>query len=180
VFLVGVKHTGKSVLARLVARRLGWSYADIDELIERRYAADSGTRTTVREIYRIDSGATFRRLEADACRVAAQIAPPVIVATGGGLCDNLEAVAQLEDCVVVALEGSPRILFERIMRNGIPAYFRAATVEAARKEFEHLHARRSERYRAISSFVFTVGNRRPAQTAEELAMRIEEHLNGGK
>lgn len=180
VFLVGVKNTGKSVLARLVAERLGWSYADVDELIERAYAAHSGTRSTVRDIYRIDSGETFRRLEAEACRTAAQLAPPVIVAAGGGLCDNPEAVTQLEGCVVVTLEGDPRILFERIMRNGIPAYFTARTREDAREEFEQLHARRTERYRAISNVVFRVGDRRPAQTARELALKIKEHLNGGK
>ena len=51
IFLVGVKHTGKSRLARLVARGMNRSSVDIDEKVEQMYAAESGEWLAVRDIY---------------------------------------------------------------------------------------------------------------------------------
>jgi len=104
----------------------------------------------------------------------------VVVATGGGLCDNVEAVAQLRCGVIIALEVDPELLFNRIIRNGIPAFMSARTTAEARDEFADLHRRRSALYREMSDIVVAVGNQQPAEAAAEVILRIEEHINGGK
>lgn len=180
VFLVGLKHTGKSSLAKLIAGRMNSGLIDIDEKVEQMYAAEFGERLVVREIYRRDDGQTFRRLEADACSNAARSSKPVVVATGGGLCDNAEAVAQLRWGVVVALEADPELLFNRIIRNGMPAFMSASTVAGAKNEFEDLHRRRSILYREMSDIVVEIGDRQPTEAATEVILRIEEHIHGGK
>ncbi len=180
IFLVGVKHTGKSHLAKLIAGRMNRGLIDIDEEIEQMYAAEFGERLVVREIYRRDDGQTFRRLEADACSNAARSPKLVVIATGGGLCDNAEAVAQLRLGVAVALDADPELLFNRIIRNGIPAFMSASTTAEARDEFEDLHRRRSILYREMSDIVVEVGDGEPTEAATEVILRIEEHIHGGK
>ena len=107
IFLVGVKHTGKSHVARLVAGGMNRGLIDIDEKIEQMYAVQSGERLVVRDIYRHDDGQIFRRLETEACSRAARSPEPVVVATGGGVCDNSEAIAELRSGLIVALEADP-------------------------------------------------------------------------
>ncbi len=153
---------------------------DIDEKIEQMYAAESGERLVVREIYRRDDGRIFRQLETAACSKAARRSEPVVVATGGGVCDNAEAIAELRSGLIVALEADPELLFNRIIRNGIPAFMSASTKAEARGEFADLHRRRSVFYREISNVVVEVGGRQPAEVAAEVILRIEEYVDGRK
>ena len=180
VFLVGVKHTGKSHLAKLIANRMNRGLIDIDEKVEQMYAAEFGERLAVREIYRRDDGQTFQRLEARACNKAIRSPEMVVVATGGGLCDNTEAVAQLQCGVIVALEADPELLFNRIIRHGIPAFMSASTTAEAKSEFADLHRRRSALYREMSDIVVAVGDQQPSEAAAEVILRIKEHIHGGK
>jgi len=180
IFLVGVKHTGKSRIARLVARGMNRSPVDIDEQVEQMYVAEFRELLAVRDIYRRDDGQTFRRLEAAACGQAGRSPEPVVVATGGGLCDNSEAVAELRSGFIVALEVDPELLFKRIVRNGIPAFMSASTSAEARVEFADLHRRRLVLYREMSDVVVEAGDRQPAEIAAEVIMRVEEHVHGGK
>jgi shikimate kinase len=77
VVLVGFMGAGKSTVGPLVARRLGWTFLDLDDDIE---AADG---RTVPEIFASDGEAAFRAAE----RAAAERAcarERLVLATGGG------------------------------------------------------------------------------------------------
>lgn len=177
IFLVGVKNTGKSVLAPLVAGRTNRVSFDTDAEVVRLHAKETGRRETVRAIFRVDGGITFRRLEAIACAAAARSTERVVVATGGGVCDNPDAIAPLTSGLIVMLETDAAVLFSRIMRRGIPAFLSARTRSEAREEFMELYHRRSERYRTMAHISMEVGNRRPEEDAAELAERIEEYVH---
>ncbi len=75
--LVGLSGSGKSTVARLLARRLGWRAVDTDQVIQRQDGM------TVQEIFRVQGEPAFRALEAetivDVCRRSRQV-----IATGGG------------------------------------------------------------------------------------------------
>ena len=180
VFLVGMKHTGKSLLAKVVAGKTGRRVIDVDEEIERLHAAESARRLSVRDIYGLDGGKTFGRLETVACSRAAATQNPVIVATGGGLCDNHAACAELDSGMIIALEADPELLFKRIIKRGIPAFMSASTRSEAWEEFLDLFQRRSARYREMADVIVEVHERPPKEVAAELAIRIEEYLHGGK
>ena len=180
IFLVGVKSTGKSHLARMIARDLNVARLDTDERIADLYSDSSGDRIGVRAIYRIDDGTTFRKLEAIACAEAARSPTPLIVATGGGVCDNAAAVSEMRSGLVLALEAEPEFLFRRIMKHGIPAYMSATTTAEAWIEFRSLHARRQTLYRELSDFTVGVGGRREDEIAAEVRARIEESWDGGE
>ncbi len=77
IYLVGFMAAGKSTVARILSRRLGWRCDDIDELIESR------ENRTVSSIFARHGEAYFRRVERE---VLVDLLPArhVVVATGGG------------------------------------------------------------------------------------------------
>ena len=77
VYLVGFMGAGKTSVGRALAKRLGWRFADIDELIEQR------ERAAVSEIFAKHGEPYFRTVER---AVLAEQLPlrHTVVATGGG------------------------------------------------------------------------------------------------
>src|ERR1700722_16870699 len=111
VFLVGFMGAGKSSVGRSLARRLGWSFEDLDDRIE------AHARRSVPEIFR-DLGETeFRRLETTSLRelLSELGAGPRVVALGGGAFAQPENAALLEHAgvPVIFLDGSAEELFRR-------------------------------------------------------------------
>lgn len=113
IYLVGFMACGKSTIGRLLAERLGWSFADIDEDIER------GARRTISEIFEVEGEETFRRMEQEA--IAERVrriesGQPTVVALGGGAFarpENYELVAA--NGVSIWLDCPLEILLERII-----------------------------------------------------------------
>jgi shikimate kinase len=112
IVLAGFMGTGKTVVGRKLAARLGRPLLDTDALIEQAQGR------TVREIFASEGEPRFRELEraavADACA-----AGDVVVSTGGGtLVDdrNLEALG--DGGLMVCLTASPRTIARRV-RNSV-------------------------------------------------------------
>jgi shikimate kinase len=77
VLLVGFMGSGKSTVGALLASRLGWSFVDFDQEIERRAGA------SVEEIFREKGEPSFRALEDEVGRELLR-QERVVLATGGG------------------------------------------------------------------------------------------------
>jgi hypothetical protein len=80
VALVGFMGAGKTTVGRALAERLGWRFADLDDLIQAREGR------SVEQIFREQGEAGFRKLERLTVReVAAADRPaPLVLALGGG------------------------------------------------------------------------------------------------
>jgi shikimate kinase len=81
LYLVGFMGCGKSVVGGQLARRLGWTFCDIDDDIERQRGI------TINEIFDTLGEEEFRRLETEAIarRVRMiQSGTPMVVSLGGG------------------------------------------------------------------------------------------------
>ena len=111
VVLIGFSGTGKTIVARLLAERLGWSVADTDAAIEEAWGS------SIPSIFRDAGEASFRRSERAALANAAA-RDHVIVATGGGAVVGDEAwrseLLGREGTLVVALEAGPETILERL------------------------------------------------------------------
>ncbi len=81
IYLIGFMGSGKSTIGKLLAEELGWSFLDLDELIEQ----TSGL--TIPQLFEAKGEQEFRRIEHEALtRATHQIecGKPHIVALGGG------------------------------------------------------------------------------------------------
>jgi shikimate kinase len=141
LILIGYRAAGKTTVGRLLARRLGWSFLDTDELIEARDG-----RTIARMVEQ-EGWDHFRRLEKEVVAEVSALSRQVI-ATGGGAVldpDNVAAlrargrVVWLETDVdtirrrLIGDDGRPSLTGEgtvneaaRILAERRPAYDRAA------------------------------------------------------
>src|SRR5271170_2923493 len=81
LYLVGFMGSGKSAVGRLLADELGWSFADIDEDIEKSQGI------TIAEIFDRSGEQEFRGIEREALRNRlrdVECGKPMVVALGGG------------------------------------------------------------------------------------------------
>jgi len=90
IFLIGYMGAGKTTVGKLLAKKINYSFIDVDCFIENRY------RQTIAEIFEEKGEAGFREIEH---RVLEEIISyeKVVVSTGGGLpCffDNMELMNQ--------------------------------------------------------------------------------------
>lgn len=77
IYLIGFMGSGKSTVGPLLAKGLGWSFADLDTIIE------GGQSATIREIFERMGEPFFRQLERAALTEVSKTEPAVI-ALGGG------------------------------------------------------------------------------------------------
>jgi len=93
LFLVGFMGAGKSSVGRALGERLGWTFVDLDERIERREGR------TIAELFRNWGEQKFRRAERAALRELLQElqnGSAMIVALGGGAFVQKENVAGIK------------------------------------------------------------------------------------
>jgi shikimate kinase len=112
LYLVGFMGAGKSTVARLLARRLGWKFEDIDERIEAR------ERKPVSSIFAQKGELYFRQIER---QVLLDLVPErqVIVATGGGtFIDSINRATMLADGAVAWLDLPLTRVIERVPNDG--------------------------------------------------------------
>jgi len=118
VILTGFMATGKSTVARHLARRLQWRLIDCDADISARAGKP------IHQIFRDRGEAHFRSMERS---IIAEIATdrrrcaqcgnprPAVIATGGGAIADPKNYAALRDCgVIVCLSARPDVIARRI------------------------------------------------------------------
>ena len=77
IYLVGFMGAGKTTIGRLLARKLGWKFVDLDEEIERR------ERRRIADIFKNDGEPHFRSLETRYLRDLS-FSNKTVIALGGG------------------------------------------------------------------------------------------------
>jgi shikimate kinase/3-dehydroquinate synthase len=109
VSLVGLPGSGKSTVATVLARRLGWDCVDIDTNV----AAKTGKPAAA--IIEQDGEAAFRELELAALEDALRGRRPAVIACGAGLITQDEARRLLVDSsCVVWLDAPDAVLLQRV------------------------------------------------------------------
>jgi shikimate kinase/3-dehydroquinate synthase len=106
--ITGFSGTGKSLVGKEVACRLGWAFLDTDDEIMKL------TGRPIAEIFRKDGEGKFRQLERDAIKKACRKRRVVIAVGGGAIVDpqNYELLAR--NAFIVCLEANPEVIYERL------------------------------------------------------------------
>lgn len=81
IALIGFMGCGKSSAGRLLADKLGWQFADTDNLIEQK------AQKSIAEIFKTDGEAVFRQIESAVLRELVN-QEKIVIATGGGVVVN--------------------------------------------------------------------------------------------
>src|SRR5689334_20759855 len=102
LFLIGFMATGKSTVGRIVARRLGWAFRDLDAAI-----VEAAGASSVAAIFAAEGEAGFRRRETEALQAALKQARTVIATGGGAACREPNISLMLDGGHVVALWATP-------------------------------------------------------------------------
>jgi len=106
--ITGFSGTGKSLVAKEVARRLNWDFLDTDdEIVEQ-------VGKPIAEVFREDGEGRFRELEQETIRKACQRRQVVIAIGGGAIVDpqNYELLAR--NGLIVCLEAKPETIYQRL------------------------------------------------------------------
>lgn len=173
--ILGMKHSGKSTLGALAARRLGWDFADLDYLLEKEYPGTH--RLSAREIYRELGQETFQAYEA---RAALKVVPLLekgsfVLAWGGGTATNPAAVQALRDYgVLVLLEERSELLFERIVRGGLPAFL---SKQNPWEDFQRLYQERMALMETLTTNRVTLGGSTIEVALTKLLQTLEGELH---
>lgn len=161
---MGLMGAGKTTVGKLLARRLGKTFSDCDQEIER------ATGVGIPVIFEIEGEAGFRAREA---RMLAELVARnhnIVLATGGGAIlspENRKLLAG--NGVVVYLRAAPAELWGRTRHDKNRPLLRIADPLA---RLEALFAERDPLYRSIADIVMDTGS----QSLGSLAHGLEQQL----
>ena len=126
IILIGMKSSGKTTIGRILARKLGLRFTDVDAEAERLHFEKTGEKLGFREIFKAHGKDYFRNLETAALQAVtvARNERPFVLATGGGLPLAEENRPLLRGAgIIVFLDVAEEVLLPRITALGIPAFF---------------------------------------------------------
>jgi shikimate kinase len=173
IILMGMKHSGKSTLAGMLAWEMKRRNVDLDELIEEEYRSDR--LLSCREIYKQHGVKFFKALEISAAKkLAGRMEEAFLIASlGGDTIENDEAIEALEDKgtfihLVVDLD----ILYNRIMKGGLPAFL---SEDRPYEDFAALFKKRSRLMEERADVSVLLPDDAPENSFERLKAGIKEY-----
>lgn len=150
IFLVGFMGAGKTSVGKVLGRRLGWPFEDLDDRIQSR------ERRSVEQIFRESGEAAFRQAETAALRelLDAPYSAPRVVALGGGAFVQPQNAALLAQSGVVSifLDGPVEELFRRCHKQQVDRPLRGNL-----EQFQQLYESRRPLYQKAVMHIDTAG-----------------------
>jgi shikimate kinase len=174
IYLIGYRGTGKSTVGPLVAARLGWSFVDADDLLERRAGR------TIQEIFATEGETGFRDCEQAILNELATREKHVI-ATGGGVILRHANRERLRASGLVAwLTASPATIWQRLQTDPTTASRRPALTKGGVTEIEELLRQREPLYRETAICEIDTEARSPEALATAILAAWETNSGSSK
>jgi shikimate kinase len=185
VALVGLPGAGKTVVAPLLAARLGWRWDDLDAIVER------AAERSVPELLREEGEARFRARELEALRTALSgRREGLVLACGGGVVVGEEARGLIAAGATVAwLRVDPATALDRLGGAGVasrPLLAGDGTDDvagargAALERLRALEAARKPLYAAIATVSIDTSDRSPEDVASAVEAALRERWAGSE
>jgi len=110
IILTGFMGTGKTAVGKRLAKRLGWTFVDVDALIE------TGARRSIAQIFSERGEAVFRRLERRSINRLVRHDQHVIATGGGAFVDPQSRSKLRASGTVICLTARPQTILDRVGR----------------------------------------------------------------
>ncbi len=163
IYLVGFMGSGKSTIGQLLAKALGRSFVDLDDMVERE------RKLSVADIFDKFGEASFRQLETNALRTVGK-RDFLVVGTGGGILENQKNLLLMKKTgQVVFLRTSFRICLARM--RGDRAHRRPLHEKLKERFLKRLFTRRQIAY-AKSDIVTETDHLMPSMVARDLMAKL--------
>jgi shikimate kinase len=168
VTLIGYRGCGKSSVGPRLARRLGWSCIDSDDIVEQRAGC------SIRDIFEHEGEVGFRKREAEVLADLLQ-QENVVVASGGGAILAEENRRRMRAAgPVVWLRASVATLARRLGDRLSVQRRPSLTGKPITEEIAEVLAVREPLYRDCATLIVDAEGERPEQVAKRIARHITE------
>ncbi len=169
---IGPKASGKSHKGRELAERKGLKFYDIDAVIEENYKQETGEELSFREIYKKVGKETFRGYEQSVVKELS-LKDWVVISTGGSTFMDAENRALLrKNSTIIMIDGDNEVLWERIMRKGVPAYL--VNEEDPKAEFFRRTDFIKEVYKPFADIIVDGSNITIPECVDEVEIKLEQ------
>jgi len=108
IALIGFMGTGKTVVGKAVAEKLGKDFVELDVLIKQKAGKP------ISEIFQQDGEVAFRELEIEVAREVAGSKKQVIACGGGIVLNKINIDRLKKNSVIVYLTASPKVILKRV------------------------------------------------------------------
>ena len=146
IVLAGFMGSGKTTVGRLLADRLGWKFADLDDEVASREGL------TVPAIFRERGEAAFRAAEVSALRGLLQ-ANELVISLGGGAPETVavrELLADTDRLAVIHLHAPFDLLYDRCATQALDRLSIARPLLGTREAAESRYTRRLRLYAEVA------------------------------
>lgn len=168
IYLVGFMGTGKTVVGKIIAKRLNKKFMEMDEIIEKK------ENKKIAEIFAAGGEERFRELERKLLREISQKSDLVVSGGGGLICNEENARVLLETGRVFNLTASPATIYQRIKKHTHRPLLNVANPLI---KIEQLLAQR-QNYYAKAHYTVESENQPPAAVADNIIELLKKKHDG--
>jgi shikimate kinase len=163
LILVGMMGVGKTTVGRQAAKRLGWTWVDIDSEVARE------ANSSVADLFARHGEAHFRREESRALKAVLSRDEPLVISVGGGAVleeDNRNTLRTAG--TVVWLRARPETLMARVHDVASRPLLVGDTPEARTETLRRLDSERRNLYDEVADTVIDVDHLSTQKVVERL------------
>jgi shikimate kinase len=169
IALIGFMGTGKTVVGKLLAKKLGKDFIEMDTLIEKKAGR------SIPEIFRQDGETGFRQLEIEVTKSIAG-RKNAVIACGGGIVLNTINIDRLrQECVIVCLMASLSVILKRTSADKEERPLLA--VADRLRQIKQLLEFRQPFYERAADITVNTSRLKPDAIVEIIRGKLEEHEN---
>ena len=164
LFIIGVKHCGKSTVGKLIAKNLNLPFFDLDTIIETK------VNMKVRKFFKTYGKIRFQKEETKALhQLLNSEAKSFVCATGGGICDNPTAFLILKECYNIYINTNFETLYKRISQTGTPAFLKT---DNPKEEFRKIYKKRNNLYTELANTEIDGNNTTPLEIKNQIISEL--------
>ncbi len=165
IFLIGYRGTGKTTVARLLAKKLDWNWIDADAYLEARYGL------SIRTLIEQEGENGFRDKETEVLEQLCRLCNSILATGGGVVLKETNRQRMRAAGRVVWLTAEPATIWQRLQRDPTTPERRPALAWGGLAEVEEALQTREPLYRACADITVDTTGRSP----EEVTRAILEH-----